>query len=331
MPIQNTPTSTAGQQLLLPIEAAPPIVRSHGYSDAHERPLVMPKKGAASWRTTPAEAWGYRYLELNPANSVAVLTLDVDDQERILDLLSPFAASRPLPEPNWTVLNPRNGHGHPSWCLSVPVHLNRESSMKPQRKIARISEWYREAAGADAGYAGVLSKNPYMGRGGRTYWGRRRPYTLGELGELLPKGYRLAPRPVTAIGRNVSLFQTLMKFAGRPTHREVPLMPAAESINAEFHEPLPGGEVRSSVKSVSGYRDVWIAEGRYYQHDSATQRARQAKGAAARRERNRDRDGRIVRLRDEGLTLRSIAAEVGLGKDAVADVLRKSCLVYLHR
>ena len=331
MPIQNTPTSTAGQQLLLPIEAAPPIVRSHGYSDAHERPLVMPKKGAASWRTTPAEAWGYRYLELNPANSVAVLTLDVDDQERILDLLSPFAASRPLPEPNWTVLNPRNGHGHPSWCLSVPVHLNRESSMQPQRWIARIAEFYRATAEADAGYAGVLSRNPYMGRGGRTYWGRRQPYTLAELGELLPKGYRLPRLPKTAIGRNVSLFQALMRFAGRPANREVPLMPVAEALNEEFHESLPGGEIRSSVKSVAGYRATWIAEGRYYGHDSATQQARQAKGAAARRERNRDRDRRIVQLRDEGLTLRAIAADVGLGKDAVADVLRKSCRVYLHR
>ena len=69
-------------------------------------------------------------------------------------------------------------------------------------------------------------------RAARRPAGRRRPYTLEELGELLPKSYRLSARPVTAIGRNVSLFQTLMRFAGRPANREAPLMPVAESINA---------------------------------------------------------------------------------------------------
>ena len=108
-------------------------------------------------------------------------------------------------------------------------------------------------------------------------------------------------------------------------------MPVAEAINAEFPEPLPGGELRSSVKSVAGYRETWIAEGRYYGHDSATQRARQAQGVENRRKRNAERDRRIVQLRDEGLTLRAIAVEVGVGKSAVADVLRKACPVYLHR
>ena len=142
MPVQNNPSDNIGEQLSLPIEAAPAIVRAHGYSDAHARPLVMPRKGGASWRTSPDQAWGYRYLELNPANAVSVLTLDVDDAERILDLLTPFAGGRCLLEPNFTTVNPANGHGHPSWCLGVPVHLNRESSMKPQRWIARIAEYY---------------------------------------------------------------------------------------------------------------------------------------------------------------------------------------------
>ena len=83
------------------------------------------------------------------------------------------------------------------------MHLNRASSLRPQLVIAKIAEYYRAAVEADEGYAGVLSRNPYQRRGGRTYWGRMRPYTLEELGAVLPRGYRLMRQPCTAIGRNV--------------------------------------------------------------------------------------------------------------------------------
>ena len=293
-------------------------MRAHGYCDAHARPLASDNPKRGSWRTTPAAAWQRRFLELNPANSVSVLTLDVDSAERILDLLSPWGAVRPLPGPNWTVVNPGTGHGHPSWCLGGPVHLNRASSLRPQLVIAKIAEYYRAAVEADEGYAGVLSRNPYQRRGGRTYWGRMRPYTLEELGAVLPRGYRLMRQPCTAIGRNVGLFRALSRFAGSYHNRHAPLWPVAETMNETFSTPLGRSELRSIVGSVSRYRDRQT----YYAHDSAAQAERGRASGAVRRRRNEDRDRRIMRLRDEGWTQRAIAAEIGVSKTAIAHILK---------
>lgn len=303
-----------------PLEFAPSIVRAHGYSDAHERPLVMERKGRGSWRTDPRRAWESRYIQLNPANAVSVLTLDVDNPERILDILNPFANARVLPEPSWTVVNPANGHGHPSWCLSRPVHTNLKSSFKPQRLLACVSDWYTKKAGADGGYSGILSRNPYAGRGGKTFWGRRKPYSLNELAERLPKGYRLLPRPVSNIGRNVGLFQAMMRFAGRRSNAEVPLFPVCEALNGEFDVPLPLSEVRSITKSVSRYRSKWLAQGKY--RNTENQRRRGILSGKARRKRNAERDRRIVQMMREGATVREVAWVIGTSKSTVSRVWR---------
>ena len=316
--------SQAGRQIALPlpIDCAPAIVRAHGYRDAHSRPLVMPAKGRASYRVAPQQAWGFRYLELNPANSVSVLTLDVDQAERTLDLLSPFAISRPLPEPSWTVVNRRNGHSHPCWCLATPIHLNRESSLPPQKAMARISEFYRGRIGADDAYAGILVRNPYRGRGGKCYWGRARPYSLDELAEVVPATYRGVPRPVTKIGRNVGLFRALMKWAGSPANKEAPLYPVASGINKEFETPLPAGEVQWVVKSVARYRARWIRDGKYSSNsDSAVQAQRGRASGKARRKRVAERNARIVQAQQDGKTQKAIAAEFNVNQATVSRVL----------
>ena len=88
----------------------------------------------------------------------------------------------------------------------------------PLRLFARISEFYRQALGADPGYNGVLTHNPMRSahRHGEflTYWGRKQPYSLGELAEPIPKGWRLPVKPTTEAGRNDALLRVLMKWAG---------------------------------------------------------------------------------------------------------------------
>ena len=97
-----------------PIDFAPPIVRRHGYGDAHSRPLVGKTRGGqivASFRVGPEQAWRYRYLELNPANAASVLVFDCDDPERMLDLFSPLFPTGEVPDPNWISWSAR-GRGH---------------------------------------------------------------------------------------------------------------------------------------------------------------------------------------------------------------------------
>ena len=207
MPQGNT------QQLPLGIEFAPQIVRRHGLQDAHIYPRVSGRKGWAI--RVPAElAWAYKYLELNPANSISVLALDCDDPEGLIDAIPNFGGPGFVADPNWLVGNTTTGHCHVVWCLATPVHRNRESSTRPMALLSRVAEYYTGAAGADQAYNGVLSRNPFRRRGGKTYWRRREPYTLRELASYIPRAYRAPPTPQTWIGRNHGLFTSGMKFAG---------------------------------------------------------------------------------------------------------------------
>jgi DNA-binding CsgD family transcriptional regulator len=58
-------------------------------------------------------------------------------------------------------------------------------------------------------------------------------------------------------------------------------------------------------------------------HDSTVQAYRQVLSAEARRAVNSQRDSRILELREDGLSYRQIAAQVGIGYNAVQNVVRR--------
>lgn len=353
MPDQNTPSSDdggrqAGVQLRLPIEDAPPKVRAHGYSDAHERPLVgQTRRGkiVASFRVEPSVAWKFRYLELNPANASSVLVFDCDDPETLLRVFPPFGGPSELPEPNWKSWNRKNGHAHVVYCFRAAVHRNLESRSAPQIRLAAIAEAYAAKLNADDGYAGILSRNPMTRphRGAaRTQWGRQRGYCLDELAEPVGIG-RSAHLPRietarTAEGRNCITFELSMRWAGSKKHAELPVLPVALGINKQFSVPLGFSEVAHIAKHVEGYRAQWIAgtgpvkgrrTGGFYDHSSALQAARGKKGGHAKAKKlaseNEERNSLIVLARTTtGATQQELAAEFGLHQTTVGRILRRA-------
>ena len=111
-----------------------------------------------------------------------------------------------------------------------------------------------EKVGADAGYAGVLSSQPHelgahRGSGAelRTTWGRREPYELGELAEVIPFGWRKPKVPRTAVGRNSAVFESLMAWAGSPANAGIEVLTAAHLQNEHYRDhplgPLDLGEL----------------------------------------------------------------------------------------
>ena len=74
--------------------------------------------------------------------------------------------------------------------------------------------------------AGALSlvRDHYTARAGefQTHWGRSCAYSLDELSEVIPKGWRLPIAPSTETGRNCALFRSLLKWAGALVNRELP-------------------------------------------------------------------------------------------------------------
>ena len=322
--------STQGE-LELGINFAPAIVREHGLRDAHLQPLVAWRKGQ-SFRVHASKAWGYPSLELRAGNSWPCLTLDCDLPSAVVDALywNHHGGDGPaLPRPNMLVERQSNGHCHASWFLSRPVHRGESARAAPVRKLARISEFYRQTLEADSGFAGVLTHNPIQESHKvgefRTHWGHRCGYSLDELAEPIPKGWRLPIAPSTETGRNCSLFRSMLKWAGSSLNCELPVLPMARATNDGLDVPLGDREVADIAKSVERYRRVWIAKGRFYTEDEreAWGRSLGLRSGVVRRASKAHRDLRIIEGHMAGFSTRKLARLFKLSQYAIRHVIRR--------
>ena len=324
-------TSSKQLELDLGIDYAPKIVRAHGLQDAHIYPLVALRKGQ-SFRVSARDGWNYPSLELRAANSWPAITLDCDIPSAVIAALylNHHGGDGPaLPRPNVVVERRANSHCHASWFLKRPVHRGESARPGPLRKLARVSEYYREVLRADAGYNGVLTHNPLSETHEpgefQTHWGCNRAYSLDELAEPIPKGWRLPTAPSTETGRNCALFGSLLKWAGSPFNLEIEVLSVARSTNEQFEIPLPDHEVAAIARSVEKYRRSWIAKGRFF-----TEAEREAWGrslgiqsAVVRRAANAERDFRIREASEAGCSLRKLALLFKLSHVAIWKVLNR--------
>lgn len=306
----------------------PVAVRDHGLRDAHHRPLVGRRYRRRdedrdrfwSGRTAPDRAWSYPYLELaRTGSSYPALVIDCDDEARLLAGGLQF-----LPVPSWATWHGDRGC-HVVWCLSDPVHRYPEASPRPLQVLARIEAYYVLAAGGDQGFAGVLADNPIAPDTGRkTRWGAREPYSLGELAEVIPTGWRRPRAPVGAVGRNCCVFESAMEWAGKRSNANLPVLPAALAVNEAFASPLPWAEVRDTARSVERYRDRWRAQGWHRPDWLERQAARGVASGRARRLSTAERDAAIVAAVLGGQGVRSVAREHGLAPSTVTRIMRRS-------
>lgn len=226
-------------------------------------PYASDNLRAGCWREPRAKALARRYIQLNAAHLVWCIVVDVDHDEVAWKL---DAAN--LPEPSWTAVNPFNGHAHVAYVLEVPVPRSDAARVKPLRFLARIEAGLVAALEGDTAYAGLLTKNP-LHRAWHTFWcSEDGVYTLGELaealGDRLPRQLPRRTEHSHGLGRNVTLFNSLRKWAytairryredGREQWEEMTLA-WAQGINLGFPEPLPEREVRDTARSVAKW--VW--------------------------------------------------------------------------
>ena len=323
-------------QLTLPgIEFAPDRVRKHGLVEAHTFPLVSGGKVEgivqASFRVHASIAWSFPSLELRSATAWPVVCLDCDGTGGYSRLIL-AVHDREIPCPNWVVYRDAGG-AHGVWCLAHPVLRGESAKARPLRLLTRVTEYMAQKVEADPGYGQVLSHNPMTpdpAQRLRTDWLRQRSYPLGELAEIVPFGWRRPSVPSTGIGRNCSLFEAGMKWAGSPVNLGAPVLSALMAINAEVARkhgkpPLDVGEVSGIAKSVERYRGRWIAAGQFLEvgdrERSAWGQARGVRSGQARRKRTEVRDREIVEGRISGLSEREISRKFGISKTAVRHVL----------
>ena len=309
----------------------PLAVREHGMRDAHHRPLVgrryrcrdEERERFWSGRTAPDRAWSYPYLELaRTGSSYPALVIDCDDEARLL-----AGGLQHLPVPSWATWHGDRGC-HVVWCLADPVHRYPEASPRPLQVLGRIEAYYILAAGADPDFVGVLADNPIAPDVGRkTRWGTREPYTLHELAEVVPIGWRRPRRVRGGVGRNCALFEAAMRWAGSWANRDLPVLEAALVANREFDTPLPRAEVRDIAASVERYRAVWRASGWHRPGWIECKRELGRLGGLAsgqaRRLSTAERDAAIVAAVAAGETMRAVARAHGLAHTTIMRIVSR--------
>jgi Replicase family/Primase C terminal 1 (PriCT-1) len=226
-------------------------------SSVPKRPYCSDELGEGLKIRSREAALRHRYMQHNPPHQLAFLVFDFDRAGAMV-----AANDCGLPEPSWVTENRETRRGHLAYALACPVITSDAARAAPLRYAASVEQGYRDALRADPGYAGLITKTPDH-EAWATRWGRG-PYTLEELADYLPTlpTVRAKRAEASGLGRNVSLFEGLRKWAYRARVRfddadewHEAVRCHALGINGGFSNPLPANEVKATAKSVAGW--VW--------------------------------------------------------------------------
>lgn len=223
------------------------------------------------------------YIQANPPHLRVWSIFDVD---RPLGGLAWEAAN--LPPPTWAAVNRVNSHAHLVWGLRAPVLVDGVGARDaPLRYLCAVESLMRTRLDADAGYTGLITKNPQHALW-KTWRGPQLAYDLAELSEWLPGLEQHIPRrrrpELVGVGRHVSLFDQMRWWAYKAIRKHwggglqawnawlSECNNRALVYNADFPVPLDGREVWHVARSVAkwtwkhttpkGFSDWQSAQGR---------------------------------------------------------------------
>lgn len=269
----------------------------------------------------------HSYLQANPPHLRVWSIHDIDREGGVLAW-----EDADLPPPSWASKNKANGHAHLVWGLSAPVLVDGLGARDaPMRYLCAVESLMRAKLDADAGFSGLITKNPLHPLW-ETVRGPRVAYDLGELAEWLPGLEKHRPRgrvDQVGLGRNVTLFDQLRKWAyahvrdykGGGLEAWNAWLSRTNTTalvrNADFTNPLDGREVWHIAKSVAKwtYRtfDVEASDARF----RATQAHRGRLSGEARRDASEDQRASARLMRASGMSYRKIAAELDVALSTV--------------
>jgi hypothetical protein len=266
-------------------------------------------------------ALGAPYLQLNPPVHRSWLLLDIDRAGA-----SHAWDDAGLPAPTYCAINRQNGHAHLGYALSAPVCTSDAARMAPLRYLAAIEYAYIEKVRADAAFTGPLAKNPL-----HPSWQVWEPanapvYELGYLADFVDLPSKRLPK-TPGVGRNCDLFDGLRKWAysavrkyWRPGGEErwrTAVRLQAEALNT-FAVPLGAAEVAGIARSVARRVWRWFSPAEFREVQAARGQRGGIASGAARMAASEDKRVSARLMATNGMSLRSIADQLSVGKSTVA-------------
>lgn len=182
------------------------------------KPRCSHTKDYSVVRSAP-HALTHSYIQPNSPVAYSRLVFDLDWHDeahphhsfpiRYLCELDAWEKDLSVPAPDWVAVSRDKNSAHIGYEIPTPVGRHEHARVKPQQYLAAVEQALIEKLGADAGYAGLLCKNPV-----NSTWDLYRCHDAGrdlsELAEWLDltptKARKYNREPRGEVGRNVYLF-----------------------------------------------------------------------------------------------------------------------------
>lgn len=302
----------------LPLVAAPLAVKGHGLRAGHVRPHVARirdkgRRAGQIWsgRVPCTHAWAYQWINVQDAGATwATLTFDCDNARAMQDGLAD------LPPWNWRIETERGAHV--TWCLADPVGRLEAHRPAPQRMLARASEYFHHRLDADPAFGG-LGRNPTH-PDAETTWGAERPHYMADLCNVIPFNWRRPRLATTAIGRQVTLWETALAWAGSECNAGKSVRWMLDAINQDVadafgKDAMPPHVLADIAQRVERYRAGWMVEG--WHRPAWIERQRKRGSAGGKAKAGKPYQGKMQRSALPGMTDTELAVKLRVSRGTV--------------
>lgn len=307
--------------------------RSIFYQNLPHKPYCMDEKPGYAIIRQKKIAIKKPFIQHNAPCLISNLVFDVDTPDAYF---SWFDAN--LPTPSWISKNRQNNHAHIGYMLATPVCTSHRAKQNIIEYLAKIEQAYTLALGADRGYSGLITKNPF-----HSEWENHifdvQPFDLGYLADFVElQELKTDLSEVSGLGRNCMMFDTVRFWAyeairvfisGSPDSWYAEVLKVAINANGAFLEPLPHSEVKATAKSIA--RWVWRnhteAHAKFIERQTVKGRkgglsSDSSHGGKARSAQYRDIRQEALKLHIMGLSVTKIANQLGISRPSVYAYLK---------
>lgn len=206
-----------------------------------------------------SSALDMKYIQVNHPLFLHCMLFDIDKENCFYEY-----ENANLPEPNFITKSPESGRCHYGYMLNSPITSTENSRKKPVNFARAVYFNMANRLGADMGYTGLITKNPYNDHWS-PFWSGNESYELNDLADCFDTLKKPEKRENTglAFGRNVEMFDTIRRWAyknvlsykNKSTYNafENELLLKCELHNAYLNsnDLLPYNEIKSTSKSIA--------------------------------------------------------------------------------